>query len=86
MWTAAEIERLRSLLMQEWDPIGVHHVSDDDEDRERYWDEYDALCQPYSETSRAAATSSGSPSTSPEGGRLISAFTPNQKLIAAPPR
>ena len=42
MWTAAEIERLRSLLMQEWDPIGVHHVSDDDEDRERYWDEYDA--------------------------------------------
>jgi hypothetical protein len=42
MWTAEEIEQLRSLLMEEWDPIGVHHFSDDDEDRESYWDEYDS--------------------------------------------
>jgi hypothetical protein len=30
------------LLMEKWDPIGVHHFSDDDEDRGSYWGEYDS--------------------------------------------
>jgi hypothetical protein len=38
MWTEEEMERLRTLLMERWDPIDVHDVSDDDEDRESYWD------------------------------------------------
>ena len=42
MWSAEEVEGLRRLLMERWDPIGVHDVSDDDEDRESYWDEYDS--------------------------------------------
>jgi ribulose bisphosphate carboxylase small subunit len=42
MCTAEEIEQLRSLLMEEWDSIGVHHFSDN-EDWESYWDEYDSL-------------------------------------------
>jgi hypothetical protein len=28
--------------MEQWDPIGVYDISDDDEDREAYWDEYDS--------------------------------------------
>ena len=42
VWTGDEIEQLRTLLMEQWDPIGVHHFSDDDEDRGSYWDEYDS--------------------------------------------
>ena len=33
MWTGEEIEQLRTLLMEKWDPIDVHYLSDDDEDR-----------------------------------------------------
>lgn len=42
MWTADEIEQLRALLMEKWDPIGVHDLADDEIDREAYWDEYDS--------------------------------------------
>jgi hypothetical protein len=33
MWTGEEIEQLRTFLMEKWEPIDVHHLSDDDEDR-----------------------------------------------------
>ena len=42
-WTAAEVERLRELVMECWDPIGVHRIAAlPDDGREAYWDEYDS--------------------------------------------
>jgi hypothetical protein len=40
-WSDAETEALRGLVMDCWDPIGVHHLAADDSDRSAYWDEYD---------------------------------------------
>jgi len=42
VWSGEEIEELRRLLMEQWDPIGVYHFADDDGNRECYWDEYDS--------------------------------------------
>jgi hypothetical protein len=41
MWSSSEIEGLRQLLMEHWDPIGVHAFAEADDDRSSYWDEYD---------------------------------------------
>jgi len=42
-WTAAEVERLRELLMECWDPIGVGRIPAlRDAGHRAHWDEYDA--------------------------------------------
>jgi hypothetical protein len=41
-WSAAQTEWLRELVMDCWDPIGVHHFARrDGTPRRSYWDEYD---------------------------------------------
>jgi hypothetical protein len=40
-WSDEEVEALRALVMDCWDPIGVHHLVPR-VDRSAYWDEYDA--------------------------------------------
>jgi hypothetical protein len=74
MWTAEEIEQLRSLLMEECDPIGVHHFADDDENRESYWDEYDS----YIPAILSDLDSGGSP-------HVAAAFSPPPSCSARPP-
>jgi hypothetical protein len=41
VWSSSEIDGLRQLLMEHWDPIGVHAFAEADDDRSSYWDEYD---------------------------------------------
>jgi hypothetical protein len=42
VWTGEEIEQLRRILLEKWDPIGVHAFAEPGDDASAYWDEYDS--------------------------------------------
>ena len=44
VWSSSEIDGLRQLLMEHWDPIGVHAFAEADDDRSSYWTSTTGTC------------------------------------------